>query len=288
MARRSGYIDQWRGISVLLVILSHLLVYKFGPYLLAIHSDGTLPSKALYRSISTLEMWAANAGMVGVCIFFVISGYLITRLMAREEVRTGAISLPAFYIRRACRILPALLSFVIVASLLGLLGLTPMNEPRDTEAALSFLCNTSVVECSHQFLHLWSLAVEEQFYLLWPLLMIVAGSYRKQLVVAAIVIAACAALTPVFLIREWLNNGLYVYCLSSGVLFALSAQFRRAFEIGRMAPTWVLVVMLTVLVPYMITRWQSLRPLGLLMLPPPEHVNGCEAHLFKNLTSKWV
>jgi peptidoglycan/LPS O-acetylase OafA/YrhL len=267
-AKRSGYIDQWRGISVLLVIFSHLIIYKFGPYLQAIHSDGSVPSKILYRSVSMLEMWASNAGMVGVCIFFVISGYLITQLMAREEIHTGTISLKAFYIRRACRILPALLSFIVAVSLLAVLGLTPMNEPRDTEAALSFLCNTSAVECPHQFLHLWSLAVEEQFYLFWPLLMIVAGRFRKHLALAAMITAACAALTPALLVREWLNNGLYIYCLSSGALFALSVQFRRVFEAVTKVPTWVLAVMLAVLLAYVITRWQALRPLGLLAMPP--------------------
>lgn len=82
---RSSYIDQWRGISVLLVIVNHLVGYKFASYLQAVHFDGSLSSKLLAEAVSMLEIWAANVGVVGVCIFFVISGYLITKLMIREE-----------------------------------------------------------------------------------------------------------------------------------------------------------------------------------------------------------
>jgi peptidoglycan/LPS O-acetylase OafA/YrhL len=260
--KRSGYIDQWRGISVLMVILSHLILYKFSPYLQPLHSG------AFGKVVSVAETWGFGAGRVGVCIFFVISGYLITQLMIREDIRSATISLPAFYIRRVCRILPALLSLVIVVALLGIAGLTPTNEPHDTEVALSFLCNTSSVECPRQFPHLWSLALEEQFYLIWPLLMILAAKYRKHFVVATIIIAACATLIPSLMVRGWLNNGLAVYCLSSGVLFALSARFRRLFETVTGAPTWVLVSILAGLLPFAVVRWHILEPVGLIVLPP--------------------
>lgn len=82
------------------------------------------------------------------------------------------------------------------------------------------------------------------------------------------IVSACAAVIPDLLVRGWLNNGLAVYCISSGALFALSARFRRIFAIGNSVPTLMMAVLLTVLLSYAITRWQSLRPIGLLALPP--------------------
>jgi peptidoglycan/LPS O-acetylase OafA/YrhL len=124
-------------------------------------------------------------GYVGVDVFFVISGFLITSQLLRELVNTGRISLPGFYARRARRILPAatLVTVVtIVASGLLLTPLAAMREFGDARAASVFGANIHLAARDANYFndglapspmqHYWSLSVEEQFYLVWPLLLI--------------------------------------------------------------------------------------------------------------------
>ncbi|UNK48988.1 acyltransferase [Lysobacter sp. S4-A87] len=123
-------------------------------------------------------------GFVGVDIFFVISGYLITALLLREHER-GSISLVQFYARRARRILPVLwlVTASTVAAAMVLLSVQEKADVLDSGmASLAFIANFHFLYNSGGYfglpadglplLHLWSLAVEEQFYLVWPLLMI--------------------------------------------------------------------------------------------------------------------
>jgi peptidoglycan/LPS O-acetylase OafA/YrhL len=147
------------------------------------------------RAVAILGVLAYHArlpgvsgGFLGVDVFFVISGFLITGLLYRELRETNRISLSRFYARRARRILPALIS-VIVATLITCRYLLPPTERQETiESALSalafvanhfFWANTDgYFDGSSELmplLHLWSLAVEEQFYLLWPMLLIALG-----------------------------------------------------------------------------------------------------------------
>ncbi|MGI9052951.1 MAG: acyltransferase family protein [Ilumatobacteraceae bacterium] len=127
-----------------------------------------------------------GGGFIGVDVFFVVSGFLITSLLLGEVARTGTVSLPGFWARRARRLLPAS-CVVIVATLLAaqflydplLLG----NLARDAVAACSFVINFLFAAreaggeggyfdaelAKSPLLHFWSLAVEEQFYLVWPL-----------------------------------------------------------------------------------------------------------------------
>ena len=139
-------------------------------------------------------------GFVGVDVFFVISGFLITGLLVREHERTGRIGLLQFYARRARRLLPAAL-VVLVATLVAALALVaPLDRPAvglDAAAAALSIGNIRFALAAGDyftsqaapspFLHFWSLAVEEQFYLVWPaLILIVArgGDTRRRVVVA--------------------------------------------------------------------------------------------------------
>ena len=153
--------------------------------------------------------WAAG-GFVGVDAFFVLSGFLITGLIIREHERTGRISLPAFYARRVRRILPAALVTIVVTVGVAAFVLAPLDLPEITldgaAAALSVGNIRFAIEATDYFgpttpspfRHFWSLGVEEQFYLLWPALMVLAmargGSRRRvALVIGGVVAASFAA-----------------------------------------------------------------------------------------------
>ncbi len=115
------------------------------------------------------------SGYFGVQVFFVLSGFLITTLLVRERQKSGRIAIGAFYRRRAYRILPALWVYLLVLVALiafGVIGRSGEIGPRDFFAALFFYRNYYPTDGSWWTGHIWSLSVEEQFYILWPLLVI--------------------------------------------------------------------------------------------------------------------
>ncbi|MFJ6681405.1 acyltransferase family protein [Streptomyces werraensis] len=145
-------------------------------------------------------------GFVGVDVFFVISGFLITSLMLREWKREGRISLGRFYARRAMRLLPAS-TLVVMATLAGSwLFLGPLrfaDYAKDAIASAWYVVNFRLAETGTDyfntdvppspFQHFWSLAVEEQFYLIWPVLLIVALKIFRRRALLAIPLLALAA-----------------------------------------------------------------------------------------------
>jgi peptidoglycan/LPS O-acetylase OafA/YrhL len=114
-------------------------------------------------------------GGVGVAVFFVLSGYLITSLLAREHIRSGSVHLRLFYARRALRLWPALLAMLVVTVALG-------ASLRSAAIAGTYLTDIGNVfgRAATPYGHTWSLGVEEQFYLLWPLLLPFALRDRKR------------------------------------------------------------------------------------------------------------
>jgi peptidoglycan/LPS O-acetylase OafA/YrhL len=152
-------------------------------------------------------------GFLGVEVFFVISGYLITLLLIGEHERTGRIALGQFWLRRARRLLPALfLMLFLLVTYTAVFRSGDLGKLRgDVVAGVGYVSNWYQVWVGQGYTaagdfaplrHLWSLAVEEQFYLVWPLVMIVLlrnGSRRiagtaKWLVLAALVITVLTAL----------------------------------------------------------------------------------------------
>jgi peptidoglycan/LPS O-acetylase OafA/YrhL len=120
----------------------------------------------------------AEGGYLGVDVFFVLSGFLITALLVQERSGTGRISLLAFYKRRARRLLPALVLLLIAATIYGLALPNNIENQRmwlDEAAALFYFSNWVAAFGNWEVgmvAHTWSLAIEEQFYLLWPALFV--------------------------------------------------------------------------------------------------------------------
>ena len=133
-------------------------------------------------------------GFVGVDAFFVISGFLITRLLVSELETTGRISIPGFYARRVRRLLPALVVVVVATLVAAGVLLSPLNAARTTKDALASLFDvmnyrlaleqTNYLDAGisvSPLQHLWSLAVEDQMYLVWPLLLFISsGAWRRR------------------------------------------------------------------------------------------------------------
>jgi len=139
---------------------------------------------------STLLFIFGN-GALGVSIFFAISGFLITTLLLSEFRETGDISLKAFYLRRAFRILPAFYTYLTVIGVLSLAGAI-VTKRADFLSAAVFVWNYYWPAHNWFLGHTWSLSVEEQFYLLWPLALVTLKP-RRAAILALILIALAPA-----------------------------------------------------------------------------------------------
>ena len=130
---------------------------------------------------------------IGVTAFFVLSGYLITSILVRERERTGRIGLGAFYRRRVLRLGPALLGLLAFTLVLGLAGAFRGTWQLGIASSILYVSNWVQAEgvAIHPLGHTWSLAIEEQFYLLWPLVLILA--WRRALWIALAVVAVAFA-----------------------------------------------------------------------------------------------
>jgi peptidoglycan/LPS O-acetylase OafA/YrhL len=153
-------LDGLRAISVVLVMLAH--------------SRWFLPK--LITSTSVFESVVGN-GTHGVAVFFIISGYLITTLLIREFNRDGTVSLKRFYFRRSMRIFPP---FYVLLAVMGIFWAAHVI-PEDWRSFVSSLTYTwAYYPGAHGYFiaHTWSLSIEEQFYLFWPLMFVIL--HRKD------------------------------------------------------------------------------------------------------------
>ncbi|WP_433369174.1 acyltransferase family protein [Actinoplanes sp. CA-142083] len=203
------------------------------------------------RAVAVLLVVAAHAGVpglgggyVGVDVFFVISGFLITSLLLREAERTGRISVMGFYRRRAVRLLPAA-ALVLVTTLVAARFLLPVvrlgEYCRDALSATAYFANLRFAAIGTDYLsadrspspfqHFWSLAVEEQFYLLWPLLILAAAHlWRRRRPLAAVlvvlvVVSFTLSITETARSAPWAYFGPHTRAweLGAGALLALGA-----------------------------------------------------------------
>ena len=174
-------LDGWRALAIGLVLLAH----GSESMQLVFQSDW-LAHSATFKKL----------GLLGVQLFFGLSGFLITSKLIEEENRRGQVSLRSFYIRRAFRILPASVFFLAVVGVLAINGVLDVSLGRWLSTLL-FAANYTQAEHSWYLGHFWSLAVEEHFYFLWPAAFLLLKMARRRLVLVlamALLIALWRAL----------------------------------------------------------------------------------------------
>jgi peptidoglycan/LPS O-acetylase OafA/YrhL len=201
-------------------------------------------------------------GYVGVDVFFVLSGFLITGLIVRELEQTGTVSLVSFYARRARRLLPAAAVALVATVIASAILLPPLRVPDvalDGAAAALYVSNmrfafqaTDYLQAAADpspLLHFWSLGVEEQFYLFWPaLLLLVArrgrGTIGRLAAAVAIVFGVSLVLSLVLtnLAQPWAFFTLpaRAWELALGAALALAAWRRLALPTSLSAPVGIL------------------------------------------------
>ena len=187
-------IDGLRGIAVVAVILYH-------------------------AQISLFDQQFFKGGFIGVDIFFVISGYLITSLILKELETTKKFSFLYFYERRSRRILPALFVVKIAFLPFAWMYLLPPSFVEFSESILSSLFFSSNIYFAHvsqaygagdgihqgldvPFIHTWSLSVEEQFYVIFPAALLIAYKYFKKYLIHLIIIGIIVSLV----VADWSSN----------------------------------------------------------------------------------
>ena len=172
-------------------------------------------------------------GFIGVDIFYVISGYLITGLILREIESTGKLDLPTFYQRRIKRLLPTSVFVLFVTAIVGFFVLPVITRDalgRDLFAAATYISNYLFAwwENDYQnldatpspFIHYWSLAVEEQFYVIWPIFLLFLSRYGKRAIFRGIAITTFLSLL------------LSIYQTQTSPIWAFYSLPTRAWELG--------------------------------------------------------
>jgi peptidoglycan/LPS O-acetylase OafA/YrhL len=160
-------LDGCRAISILLVILAHLC------------------DTPAFKVFDPYARFMFHFGPFGVEVFFVISGFIITTLLLNEERRNGSVSIKKFYIRRAFRIWPVAYAYLLVVGVLAWSHVISV-APHHFFYAGTFLMNH--VQKTNWFTgHFWSLAIEEQFYILWPIVFLLTAR-RGRLICCCLIL----------------------------------------------------------------------------------------------------
>jgi len=199
-----------RAISILLVLFSHVQLHN-------------------------LHWEEVHGGQIGVNIFFIISGFLITTLLLKEESKTGDVSLKKFYIRRVLRILPVYYLLLFVYFIMHLQGV--LNFNRITWISSLTYTRYFFNDVNWEAQHLWSLNIEEHFYLIWPIVFVFMKNHRKQFAILMIIAVTITRL--VTNVSDWhlftRSDSLLVGCL-----FALYYKKIEAFV--EKAPSYIIVL----------------------------------------------
>lgn len=157
VSRRIPTLDGWRGVAILMVLVNHTAVWSRFEY----------------------QEWA-NLGNLGVDIFFVVSGYIITLRLLDEKEKFLTIDLFGFYLRRTLRILPLVCAYLFVLATLSVFLNLKDFRPSEIVGSLFFFRNYQIARDPGGVFtrHFWSLSIEEHFYLIWPAVLLWLGSKR--------------------------------------------------------------------------------------------------------------
>jgi peptidoglycan/LPS O-acetylase OafA/YrhL len=240
-SRRIPGLDGMRAVSILLVIAWHLRSSGSAQWL--------------------LPLALVDTGNLGVRVFFVISGFLITSVLLAEYGRTGTIDLRRFYIRRAFRIMPVFYVFLAMIAVAGAFGVV--------EAPLSSIVRAGAYTVDYTWKHIawavghtWSLAVEEQFYLLWPGLILLLG-LRRSFFGAAFMLLLSPTVRVLALLGHWPTHPRYAFegvadALATGCLLAYARPwlwdrrpYRRVLE-SRAMSLWLVAI---IAIAFANVRW---------------------------------
>jgi peptidoglycan/LPS O-acetylase OafA/YrhL len=238
---------------------------RYRPYL-----DG-LRAVAVYLVVAFhARLGLLSGGFIGVDVFFVLSGFLVTRILMGDLASIGRIRARTFYSRRVRRILPASVTTLVVTALVYSIVATPaelLDALGGFRAAFFYVANWFFMRQSTDYfaanvnsspvLHFWSLAIEEQFYLLWPLVLgglyVVSGraGRRRWWVVRVVVVvaAAASAIAALHVGSTNLNRAYYgtdtrAYELFAGALLALTPQLLHLGTRSRRFARWIAAVAL--------------------------------------------
>ena len=217
-----SHIDILRALAVLLVIFNHLDFAFF------------------------------SGGFIGVDVFFVISGYLITKNIVSEKSKSGTFYLKHFYQRRVVRLAPAFFTVLSICSIAFFLILTPEEWVQYLKTAVSTVTLTSNIYYttllndyfsisgkSTPLLHIWSLSLEEQFYLFWPVLLFGIIRFSKGLKIFSLIfIATLSLITSHLLIQSnpiaayyLLPSRVFEFAIGAALVFLPSARFNKNISI---------------------------------------------------------
>lgn len=233
-------LDGLRGVAASLVMLGHCV----GP------SAGYLP-----KPIAVLF-----DGTVGVTIIFVLSGYVITSLLKAELDRSGSISLRSFYLKRALRIVPASYSYLLVVSILAAAGYLSISASQLVIGFAHLWNYQALILPADQHLqqgtfvigHFWSLAVQEQFYWLWPFALLI---FKRQITVLLLVLIGTLPLIRIAHyvlipgLREQLSLMFHtgVDPIAVGALLAVQ-RHRVAAVVSKLSSSWLTTVFVALFV----------------------------------------
>jgi len=248
-------LDGWRALSIILVLGSHTT-----------HAEGFPPS--LTRTFNYMF-----DGVLGVRFFFVVSGLLITWLMLKEEEKTQKVNLRNFYIRRALRILPVYLAFLVVIGCIQYF--TPCDQSVSNWISNLTFTRNFFLDGNRISEHLWSLSVEEQFYLIWPFVFVWLSPAARTRVMPAIVagalltsfaarflpafhLSASQAWSPMFQPKSFFNHvdALAIGCLAA-ILLATRQQRLRSLVSSR--PAWFFAAGVLLFIEPFIVYWLTTR-----------------------------
>jgi peptidoglycan/LPS O-acetylase OafA/YrhL len=205
-----------------------------------------------------LGLARVGGGFVGVDVFFVLSGFLITRVLVKELSNTGRISLRSFWARRARRLLPASTLVIVVTVLASRWALSPLrlrSVATDAIASAVFVVNFVF---AHRFgdyfgaqlgasapsplLHFWSLAVEEQFYLIWPVVLVALtrwpSRFRRRLLSFVLAAATASLLTSMWMTSTHPTWAFYLLPARAGELLAGAALAVAGPCFTTLPPAW--------------------------------------------------